>query len=220
MLANLAIKIWNTNLQSSFYISSYLRKFFVEILAICSFCEGVIFWWWEPFKIHFIFFHFLFFHFLAIFCQFKNKAANHCNNGLLPTSSAFLCWRLKDNTQIILQKGQWLGGLARVVLPHFFKKKRNFAFLTINYFLGNFGWTSFSTVISTNFAIQGENFTQNFDITNMKIKTLWITNLFSFSPVPKAKITHNKIGSKAVKLFDFWWIFSIVAGKKENWRIF
>jgi hypothetical protein len=144
MLANLAIKIWNTNLQSSFYISSYILKEIVEILAICSFGEGVIFWWWEPFKIHFIFFHFLFFHFLAIFCQFENKTANHCNNVLLPTSSTFLCWRLKDNTHILLQKGQWLGGLARPVLPHFFFFFFfNCFFFTINCFLGNFGWTSF-----------------------------------------------------------------------------
>jgi len=54
--------------------------------------------------------------------------------------------------------------------PPFLKKKENFRFFfMINCFLGNFGWTSFSSVISTNFAIQGENITKNFDITNMKI---------------------------------------------------
>jgi hypothetical protein len=80
---------------------------------------------------------------LAIFFQFKNKATNHCNNGLqLPTSSAFLCWRLKDNTQILPQKGQWLGGPTGVVLPHFKKKKRISAFFYDKLFFGKF-WMNF-----------------------------------------------------------------------------
>ncbi len=172
MLANLAIKIGNANIQSSFYVSGYLLKTNLRTSGNLFFLWGGHFWCFEPFKIHFNFFLFLFYNFLAIFFQFKNKATNHCNNGLLlPTSSAFLCWRLKDNT-------------TGVVLPHFKKKKRISAFLMINCFLGNFGWTSFSSVISTNFAIQGENITKLFDITNMKIihKSVFSSPL---SPKPK-----------------------------------
>jgi hypothetical protein len=118
--------------------------------------------------LHFL--SFSFFPLLAIFCQFKNKATNHCNNGLLPTSSAFLCWRLKDNTHILLQKGHndWEDSLGRCS-PTFFLKDK-FCFFDDKMFFGQF-----STVILTNFAIQGEIFTKIFDITNMKIKSLWIT---------------------------------------------
>jgi len=77
-------------------------------------------------------------------------------------------------------------------LPHFIFLKENFHLFDDKLFFGKFWMNVIFSVILTNFAIQGENFTKNFDITNMKIITLWISNLFFFSCIPKAKITHQQ----------------------------
>ncbi len=160
MLANLAIKIWNTNLQSSFYISSYLLKNNCRNCGdLFFFCEGVIFGDRNLLK-YTSFYLFLFFHFLRYFAN------------------------LKIRLLIIVTMGYYL--------PHFIVLKEKFHLFDDKLFFGKFWMNVIFSVILTNFAIQGENFTKNFGITNMKIITLWITNLFFFSPVPKAKITHQQ----------------------------
>jgi len=173
------------------YFELHTRKI-VEILAICSFCQGVIFWWWEPFIVHFIFFLFLFFHFLAIFCQFENKAANHCNNGLLPTSSTFLCWGLKDNTQIFLQKGQWLGGLARAVLPHFIFYNFFFCFFDSKLFFGKFWMNVIFYCNFDQFRYSRGKFHQKFRYHKYENKNTVNYKSFFLLPCPKAKITHQQ----------------------------
>jgi len=106
MLANLAIKIWNKNLQSSFYISSYLLNcFFRNSGDLFFFGRGS---------------------FLVI-GTFQNTL--HSIYFFVSTFRWYFA-NLKIRLLIIVTMGYYL--------PHFLKKRRIFAYLTRNCFLGNF----------------------------------------------------------------------------------